>query len=125
MLAIVVLLVGFFMAAVIPASDPYSCLPKGIKRRDVVSAEMHISGKAGKKITVEQKLKELKARCRKGKLVDANGKEIYFFHLQGCWGNPPEDYQEILRQQAGKLEKLRLRYRVIEMTCNPEGIPRS
>ena len=67
------------------------------------------------------KLKQLKARCRKGKLVDAKGKEIRFFRLQGCWGNPPEDYQEILTRQAQELENLRKQYRVIEMTCNESG----
>ena len=122
MLAIATLLVGFFMAVLIPANDPCSCLPKDIKRTDVVSAPVSLPGRSGKKITVEQKLKELKARCRRGKLVDASGKEIYFYHLQGCWGNPPADYQEILGQQARELEKLRRRYRVIEMTCNPEGV---
>jgi len=74
-----------------------------------------------KKTTVEQRLIELDARCDKGKLVDAAGKEIYFYRLKGCWGNPPPDYQEILQRQNEELEKLRKRYTVIEMTCNPEG----
>lgn len=118
-----VLSAGFLVALIMPANDPCSCLPKDIKRTDVVSAPLDRPGRAATgKITVEQKLKELKARCRKGKLVDASGKEIYFYHLQGCWGNPPEGYQEILSQQASELEKLRRRYRVVEMTCNPGGV---
>jgi hypothetical protein len=105
-----------------PTNEPCSCLPKDIERTDVVSVEnSRPCGVGGNKITVEQKLKELKARCRRGKLIDASGKEIYFYHLEGCWGNPPADYQEILSKQEGELVKLRRRYRVIEMTCNPEG----
>ena len=67
------------------------------------------------------KLKELSARCRKHKLVDARGREIRFYQLVGCWGNPPDDYQQQLERQAKELVKLRKRYRVIEMTCNPSG----
>ena len=98
-----------------------TCLPPGITASDVVSAQLLKSTNTVKRITVEQKLIELKARCKKGKLVDAAGKELYFFRMTGCWGNPPADYQEILEQQDKELEKLKKRYRVIEMTCNPEG----
>jgi hypothetical protein len=96
------------------------CLPSGIKSTDVVSAQSIKS--EIKKITVKEKLTELKARCKKGKLVDASGREIRFFKLTGCWGNPPVDYQEIMQRQNEELEKLRKRYTVIEMTCNPDGL---
>jgi hypothetical protein len=99
------------------------CLPKGIKRTDVVSTQPAGPGKALKKTTSIQKLAELKASCRQGRLVDAAGKEIRFFRLEGCWGNPPEGYQEILRKQNEELARLRERYTVIEMTCNPDGVP--
>jgi hypothetical protein len=66
-------------------------------------------------------LKELKARCRKGKLVDAGGREIRFYQMIGCWGNPPDDYQQQLAHQDKDLARLRKRYRVIEMTCDPAG----
>jgi hypothetical protein len=123
MLAKFGLCAGFIMALVMPTSDPCTCLPKDIERLDVVSVQnTRPGGPAGKKITVEQKLSELKARCRKGRLVDASGKEIYFYHLQGCWGNPPADSEDVLKQQASELERLRRRYRVIEMTCNPDGM---
>ena len=72
-------------------------------------------------VTVAEKLKELKARCRKKKLVDGQGREIRFYQLIGCWGNPPDDYQQQLKSQAQELAKLRKRYRVVEMTCNPDG----
>ena len=107
------------------AGNTDSCLPAGIKPTDVVSTQQGMKPGAGsgrvKTITVAQKLKELRARCRKHKLVDARGREIRFYQLVGCWGNPPEDYQEILERQAKELASLRKRYRVIEMTCNPSG----
>jgi hypothetical protein len=71
---------------------------------------------------VKEKLIAIKARCKKGKLVDASGREIRFYKLTGCWGNPPRDYQQILARQTEEIEKLRKRYTVIEMTCNPEGV---
>jgi hypothetical protein len=107
-----------------PAVAGDSCLPSGIKPSDVVSAQAVKPGSDGsevKTITVAQKLKELRARCRKGKLVDAKGREIRFYQLVGCWGNPPEDYQEVLERQPKELASLRKRYHVIEMTCNPSG----
>lgn len=87
-----------------------------------MSTELMVSGGVPRKITVAQKLAALKASCKRGKLVDAAGKEIHFYRLEGCWGNPPEDYQEILRKQGEELARLRERYNVIEMTCNPDGV---
>jgi hypothetical protein len=105
------------------ASNIDSCLPAGIKSTDVVSARTVRARTRGEvvTVTVAEKLKELKARCRKNKLVDGQGREIRFYQLIGCWGNPPDDYQQQLQSQAQELAKLRKRYRVIEMTCNPEG----
>ncbi|HAF13023.1 MAG TPA: hypothetical protein DHU55_03730 [Blastocatellia bacterium] len=74
-------------------------------------------------ITVEEKLATLKARCRRGKLIDGSGKQIYFYQLTGCWGNPPTDYQEILDKQNTELIRLRKRYTVIEMTCMTSAEP--
>jgi len=107
-----------------PGNNTDSCLPAGIKPADVVSTQAVKPGADRdevKTITVAQKLKELRARCRKRKLVDAGGREIRFYRLIGCWGNPPDDYQEQLERQAKELAKLRKRYRVIEMTCDPSG----
>jgi hypothetical protein len=98
-------------------------MPSGIEATDVVSTRTAKTGVSSKVITVTvaQKLKELRARCRRGKLVDAKGTEIRFYQLIGCWGNPPDDYQEQLERQAKELAKLRKRYRVIEMTCDSSG----
>jgi hypothetical protein len=95
------------------------CLPPSIKLSDVVTA-----GFKGKdKVTVEQKLAGLQAKCNNGKLVDSSNKEIYFYHLTGCWGNPPENYQDILQKQQEEINVLKEKYTVIEMTCNPSGVP--
>jgi hypothetical protein len=103
------------------------CLPAGVKPDDVVSAVLMSTGPAGevvKKVTVQEKLRELNAGCRDGKLVDGAGREIYFYRLIGCWGMPPPDYEEILQRQVEELEALRKQYTVIEMTCDPSGMPR-
>jgi len=62
-------------------------------------------------------LSNLKARCKRGKLVDANGREIYLYRLAGCWGNPPADYRKFFKRQSEELQKLKKHYHVIEMTC--------
>ena len=101
-----------------------SCLPSDIKPTDIVSIQK-IERKPGVfaivKTTVADKLKAVGARCVKGKLRDKAGKEIYFYRMVGCWGNPPADSQEILDLQEHKLTELKKRYLVIEMTCNPSG----
>ncbi len=105
--------------ALVCAGTIDSCLPAGVHSTDVVGVRVE-RGK-GMTVTVAEKLKDLKARCRKHKLVDGRGKEIRFYQLVGCWGNPPDDYQQQLQRQASELAKLRRRYRVIELTCDPSG----
>ena len=106
-------------------AETVQCLPESVKPTDVVSTRLaQTDGRTlVEKITVEQKLTELKANCKNGKLVDGAGTEIYFYKLTGCWGNPPRNYQEILQRQEDKLAILRKQYTVIEMTCNPSGLP--
>jgi hypothetical protein len=104
------------------------CLPAEIKLSDVVDATnaAYANGQpvGVRKVTVEQKLNELKATCNSdNKLVDANGKQIIFYRLKGCWGNPPYNYQDILQEQRHEINKLKQQYTVIEMTCNPSGTP--
>lgn len=115
-------------AAETPSPDFSGCLPQDIKPQDVVSTRMASYPGNGQppvvqKLTVGDQLTGLKARCDGGHLVDGNGREIYFYRLAGCWGNPPLNYLEIMRKQSEELEKLKSRYTVIEMTCNPSGIP--
>ena len=118
------MIVGWLFIAAAPGArqSGCACLPQGIQATDVVSYRAAKPGvQKDKAVTVEETLAKLKAHCKRGKLVDGSGKQIYFFRLAGCWGNPPEDYQEILDQQNRELIKLRKRYTVIEMTCNPSG----
>jgi len=63
---------------------------------------------------VSQLLTKLRARCKKGKLIDGNGREIYFLRMIGCWGNPPANYQKLLEKQRNELTRLKRKYTVIE-----------
>jgi hypothetical protein len=98
------------------------CLPADVDAAEVISVEPASAGRAAKEITVSTRLNQIGARCRAKRLVDAKGKQIHFYRLTGCWGNPPVDYLEILDNQQKELAQLRRRYRVIEITCNPSGI---
>lgn len=95
-------------------SKNFDCLPEDVRADEVVSYD--VEGKSS--ITVKKKLIELKARCRRGKLVDAKGREIRFFRIS-CWGNPPEDYLEIQKREGEALAELKKHYSVIVFGCNP------
>jgi hypothetical protein len=104
------------------------CLPADIKISDVVEAKMlSFNSDTGayeiEKTLVSHKLKELGAKCSLGKLMGSSGKEVSFYRLTGCWGAPPPDYEEIMQKQREEISKLREKYDVIEITCNPSGIP--
>lgn len=96
-----------------------ACLPKDIKLEEVVSApQLESATKAAdKKVTIREILSQLKAHCEKGKLVDGAGREIHFYRLIGCWGNPPEDYQEQFARQNEELQRLKKKYTVVEISC--------
>lgn len=96
-----------------------SCLPAGTNLEEIVSAPQvkSTAGKPSKRLSIRDTLSKLKARCKKGKLVDGAGREIRFYRLVGCWGNPPEDYQEQLARQSQELQRLRKKYTVVEMGC--------
>jgi hypothetical protein len=102
---------------VAPLSDGsrnFSCLPK-----DISNDETLFYGLKGRpSVTVKQKLLELKARCRKARLIDAKGREIRFFR-QSCWGNPPPDYLEIEAKENRELKQLQKRFTVLVFTCHP------
>src|SRR6267142_2818015 len=83
-------------------SKSFRCLPKDVRADEAVSY-----GTKGKSVlSVEKKLAEMKARCRRGNLVDARGREIRFFRAS-CWGNPPPDYLEIRQRENEELAKLK------------------
>ncbi len=102
------------------------CTPSGIDLNSVVVIEDQrpTTNGAPRKTTVKQRLVQLKAHCKRGKLVDAKGKEIYFYSLIGCWGNPPADYLESLRHQAQNIQRLKKRYTVIQIPCAQSVDPR-
>ena len=106
-----------------PSQSPLAkCLPADAKLNDVV--EVSIAGHANgqHKVTVESKLNELKATCNSdNKLIDGSGRQVVFYRLIGCWGNPPADYRELLEKQREEINKLKQQFTVIEMTCNPSG----
>ena len=97
-----------------------SCLPEGVKLTTEILKESDGSTSAkGKPRTVASKLAELSARCKNKKLFTRNGKEIRIVQLIGCWGNPPEDYQEQMNRQRRDIEELRKKYVVIQIPCAP------
>ena len=98
------------------------CLPADVAADEVIAMEQFGQNQIKKEVTVTSKLSQIGARCRRKRLVDARGKQIHFYRLTGCWGNPPENYQEILDNQQRELARLRKRYRVVEISCNPSGV---
>lgn len=109
------LLLTFGVSAAI--AQKYPCLPADVKQDSIVGP----ASAASASMTVREKLKTLKARCSRGKLVDRSGRKIRFYQLQGCWGNPPADYAEILEAQTAEIRDLKKKYTVIELACNAEG----
>lgn len=101
----------------------YDCLPENIKPDQIVSVIPNPAGREEKfkRETVKQRLDKLDARCAAGKLIDGKKREIRFYQLQGCWGNPPADYQEILSAQEKELKELKKKFAVVEITCNSSG----
>jgi hypothetical protein len=98
------------------------CLPDDVRADQVISVDQSRPDRP-REITVRQRLTQLRARCRRGKLADARGRQIRFYRLQGCWGNAPADYNERMERQRREVAALKRRYTVVEMECNPTGIP--
>ena len=119
---LILILIWLLISPIMDTSktDPFrACLPAEISSEMIISEEpTPASSEAAKKPrTVRQKLVELKAHCKNDKLIDDKGKEIRFVQLLGCWGNPPEDYQEQLDRQKAEITKLKTKYTVIEIAC--------
>ena len=92
------------------------CFPSGFTANELVKA-----GSTGRSKTIGERLAELKARCRYGKLVDRNNREIRFYR-DACWGNPPADYLDILDKQRREIARLKKRFTVIEIGCDPRTV---
>lgn len=100
-----------------------ACLPADVKVGEIVSVPPSESLRTTGKNTLGRRLSQLKARCRRGRLVGARNRPVRFYRLTGCWGMPPPNYLEILERQRGELRELKRRYVVIEISCNPSGVP--
>ncbi|MGH9927961.1 MAG: hypothetical protein ACREA9_01905 [Pyrinomonadaceae bacterium] len=123
-------LIASFFSGAVPArsSERFcECLPAEISLDSFVMIESSESNSraAARKITVRMRLVQLKARCKRGKLVDGKGREIYFYTLIGCWGNPPADYLDLLKHQDQEIQRLKKRYTVIQIPCAQSVDPRS
>ena len=105
------------------AQQRFPCLPPTLKPTDIVSAERVGDPPEILKVTVEEKLIQLKARCMNGQLLVAAGREIRFYRIH-CFGAPTAYAIETMRREQDELEALRKKYTVIEMTCDPSGKPR-
>jgi hypothetical protein len=129
MLRIVLLIIISTPLVTLPSSDRFtSCLPAGVTLKSEVVDDLSLVGpgnqsesSATKQNQKPKKLKsaltELNAQCKKGKLTNRTGKEIRIVQLIGCWGNPPDDYQEQMDRQRREIEELRKKYIVIEVPC--------
>ena len=95
------------------------CLPPGINLDSNVANEPSEPDKQlqAKGVTVKAKLSHLKARCKRGKLLDSKGRQIRVYTLIGCWGNPPDNYLELLENQDREIQRLKKRYTVIQIPC--------
>ena len=98
-------------------SSEFDCLPEDYKLTDIVSYRHKPEG-GTEHITIKDTLVKMKARCEEGKLIDHNGREIRFFKI-ACFGNPPNDYDEIRQKEAERLAELQKDYTVIVLECDP------
>jgi hypothetical protein len=122
-------LLASFLFCPVPAGavgDLGGCMPSAIDLNSVIVVEDYKAtrNKPVSQTTIKQRLSQLKARCKRGKLVDGKGKQIYFYSLIGCWGNPPADYLERLQHQAQEIQRLKKRYTVIQIPCAQSVDPR-
>jgi hypothetical protein len=94
----------------------FACLPEGFQLGDKIS-EGDVASLANHSSTLEAYLVKLRARCKRGKLFDAKGKEIRLFRYS-CFGNRPENYKEIVQKESEELARLKRRYRVLTIACD-------
>lgn len=92
-----------------------------MKAGDIVSAE-RIRDDRLVTVTVEEKIRQMRGRCFKGRLVDPKGRRIRFYRLH-CFGAPTAYALKTMQQQREDLDALRKRFTVVEMTCNTDGRP--
>jgi hypothetical protein len=94
----------------------FACLQEGFQLSDKISDGDAVS-LAKHSLTVEAYLAKVKAKCKRGKLFDAKGKEIRLFR-PSCFGNRPDNYREIVQKETEELARLKKRYRVLTIACD-------
>ncbi len=103
------------------------CLPAGVGLTTIVR---YVEQKNGVEktlanvVTVGDELKTVGGRCKNGTLKSKAGRPIRFYNLQGCWGNPPANYLEIIDEQKKEIERLKRTFTLIELTCDQDARPR-
>ena len=114
---------GLAIACLPSPSNALTCLPNNIKADSIVSAVM-VNNNQVKRTTVQQTLNTMSARCQGKQLVDGTGRKVTFFQSIGCSGVPPSPQMiQAMANSQANLVKLKKNFRVVEMTCNPGGIP--
>jgi hypothetical protein len=87
------------------------CLPDGLRLVTAFRNEFQ-----GEVTNVQRKLRELGARCNDGKLLDRNGRELYFYWVPDSGVQRSEDQIKIWADaEHRRLEELEHRFRVIYM----------
>lgn len=94
----------------------FDCLPEGFQLKDRVFDSPNAQA-AKQPLTIGDRLHQLKARCKRGKLFDGKGKEIRLFKLS-CFGNRPDNYEEIVQKESQELADLKKRNTVVVIGCD-------
>lgn len=91
-------------------------LPEGIASSTKVAGKTRV-------VTAEQRLRELRARYRKGVLVDSKGREIRFWSPI-CRGVAMAGEEAEAEQKAkdAELVELKKKYTVITVVCDPTTV---
>ncbi len=109
-----------------PKQTKFDRLPENITlQTQVMKDVLDSKGKAisSEVMTVEKRLNELKAKYKKGKLVDGKGREIRFYD-SSCGGvsQPLEENQKEQKDKAVGLADLKKKYTVIVLACDPSKL---
>ena len=94
------------------ARNRFPCLPNSMKLSRAVGCDT--TTQPAREVSLEETLVKTGARCKKGKLLDAKGKEIQFYTVQG-FGAPTAYAIETMRRQRTEIEELKRQYTVIEI----------
>lgn len=94
------------------ARNRFRCLPGGMNLNRAVGCDT--TAQPSREVTLEETLKRMGAQCKSAQLVDAKGKEIRFYTVQG-FGAPTAYAMETMRRQRMEIAALKQKYTVIEI----------